>query len=106
GLNTIYYTDFDDGALVFRPEIGFGLSGFKLVYGYNWNLTNKEFRGINSNFVGLTYVLPFKRKKSFREIKMMNKQNCFLPLSFFFHKHTESLSQHPTERHIFVKCLI
>jgi hypothetical protein len=73
GLNTIYYTDFDDGALVFRPEIGIGLSGLKLVYGYNWNLTNKEFRGINSNFVGLTYILPLKRKKLFREIKMINK---------------------------------
>jgi|GEM_PF-1762120 len=73
GLNAIYYTDFDDGAFVFRPEIGFGLSGFKLVYGYNWNLTNKEFKGINAHFAGITYALPLKRKKSFREIKIINR---------------------------------
>lgn len=70
GLNAIYYTDFDEGAFVLRPEIGFGLYGFKLVYGYNWNLTNKDFRGINTHFAGITYAIPVKKTKTTREINI------------------------------------
>lgn len=70
GLNAIYYTDFDDGALVLRPEIGFGLFGLKLVYGYNWNLTNKDFRGINSHFGGITFSFPFRKPNVVREVEV------------------------------------
>ncbi|MFA7686722.1 MAG: hypothetical protein WCY25_02530 [Moheibacter sp.] len=70
GLNAIYYTDFDDGALVFRPEIGFGLFGLKLVYGYNWNLTNKDFRGINSHFGGITFSFPVKKPQRLKELEI------------------------------------
>ena len=51
GLNMIYYTDFGNGTLVFRPEIGAAISNFKLVYGYNFKLTNSAFNGINRNLV-------------------------------------------------------
>lgn len=70
GLNAIYYTDFDDGAFILRPEIGFGVLGLKLVYGYNWNLTNKDFRGINSHFGGITFSFPFKKPNVVRELEI------------------------------------
>lgn len=47
GLNMIYYTDFGNGTLVFRPEIGAAIFNFKLLYGYNFKLTNTAFNGIN-----------------------------------------------------------
>lgn len=74
GLNAIYYTDFDDGALVFRPEIGFGLFGLKLVYGYNWNLTNKDFKGINSHFGGITFSFPVKKPQRIKELEIKYSQ--------------------------------
>ena len=63
GLNMIYYTDFDNSALVFRPEIGFGIQNFKLVYGYNANLTKYRLDRINKNLVGLTYCFKLKQLK-------------------------------------------
>ena len=41
GANMIYYTNFTNGTLVFRPEIGFGYLNFKFVYGYNFSLTKR-----------------------------------------------------------------
>lgn len=75
GLNAIYYTDFDDGALVFRPEIGGGILGFKIVYGYNWNLTNKNFRGINNHFAGITYSFPIRKTTKIKEVKINSNKN-------------------------------
>ena len=63
GLNMIYYTDFDNSNLVFRPEIGFGLDKFKLVYGYNVKLTKNGLDRINKNLVGLTYCFKLKQLK-------------------------------------------
>jgi hypothetical protein len=63
GLNMIYYTDFDNSSLVFRPEIGFGLEKFKLIYGYNANLTNYRLDRINKHLVGLTYCFKLKQLK-------------------------------------------
>jgi len=64
GLCTIYYTDFDKGTWRLRPEIGFGLDRFKLVYGYNIPLTNKEFDKINESNISLTVLLQIKKMKS------------------------------------------
>ena len=63
GLNMIYYTDFDNGSLVFRPEIGIGFDNFKLVYGYNANLASYRLDRINKNLVGLTYCFKLKQLK-------------------------------------------
>lgn len=63
GLNLIYYTDFDKSALRFRPEIGIGLSRFKIVYGYNISLTNKDFEKINKSNVGLVVLFGIKKVK-------------------------------------------
>lgn len=35
GINFIYYKGPNDQSLVFRPEVGFGMGRYKLVYGYN-----------------------------------------------------------------------
>lgn len=64
GLTMIYYTNFEGGALRFRPEIGFGLHRFKLVYGYNIALTNKEFEGINTDNMSFVILLPVRKLKS------------------------------------------
>lgn len=63
GLNLIYYTDFDNSALRFRPEIGIGLSRFKIVYGYNISLTNKDFEKVNKSNIGLMVLFGLKKVK-------------------------------------------
>jgi hypothetical protein len=72
GLNLIYYTDLDDSALRFRPEIGIGLSRFKIVYGYNISLTNKDFDKINKSNIGLMVLLGLK--------KIKDRGNTFKPM--------------------------
>ena len=61
GINTIYYTNFTSNALRLRPEIGFGYGKWKIVYGYNIPLTNKEFPGINKNNIAVAYLFKLKR---------------------------------------------
>lgn len=63
GVNIIYYTDFENSALRFRPEIGVGLSRFKIVYGYNLLLTNKDFDKINKSNISLMLLLQLKKIK-------------------------------------------
>jgi len=57
GANMIYYTDFNNGTLVFRPDIGFGFGHFKFVYGYNFRLTKNNLAEIDysvgSIFIGI-----------------------------------------------------
>jgi hypothetical protein len=60
GLNLIYYTDFSQSGFVFRPEIGFGATIFKLVYGYNFKLSG-TLENINHNQVNVTICLNFKK---------------------------------------------
>jgi hypothetical protein len=61
GLNMIYYTDFDNASLVFRPEIGFGFQNFKFVYGYNAILTNHKLDGINKHLGSVVYCFKLKK---------------------------------------------
>lgn len=61
GLNAIYYTNFHASSLRFRPEIGFGFSTFKLAYGYNVPLTNKDFNQINKNNISLMVLFQVKK---------------------------------------------
>lgn len=61
GLNMIYYTDFDNASLVFRPEIGFGFESFKFVYGYNAILTSHKLAGVNRNLGSIIYCFKLKR---------------------------------------------
>ncbi|MBK8499932.1 MAG: hypothetical protein IPL52_14210 [Flavobacteriales bacterium] len=61
GAQAIYYTDGSEGALVFRPEYGLGLFKFKLTYGYNLRITNKDMPGLNSHLLNATYCFRLKR---------------------------------------------
>jgi hypothetical protein len=61
GLNAIYYTNFEEGSLVFRPEIGTTVVGLKIFYGYNWKLTNTNFKGINSHQLGIAFLIPISK---------------------------------------------
>ncbi|MFA7615225.1 MAG: hypothetical protein WCY16_01420 [Weeksellaceae bacterium] len=66
GLNLIYYTDFDESSLRFRPEAGLAFGKVKIFYGYNVALTNKNFEGINKNNFGVTYLFGVKKLKQER----------------------------------------
>jgi hypothetical protein len=63
GLNAIYYTNFEEGSLVFRPEIGTTVLGLKIFYGYNWKLTHTDFKGINSHQLGIAFLVPVAKPK-------------------------------------------
>ncbi|ANQ48589.1 hypothetical protein MY04_1212 [Flammeovirga sp. MY04] len=63
GLNLVNYTDFKNNSLRFRPEIGAGLWEFRIVYGYNFAITNREFEGINTHNFTLNLMLRVKKIK-------------------------------------------
>jgi hypothetical protein len=62
GINLIYYTDFNKGSLVFRPEYGFGIEQVRLVYGYNAKIINSKFNLINKQQAALLYSFNLKKQ--------------------------------------------
>ena len=65
GVSLLYYSDFHDGAFVFRPEIGIGNGPMKMTYGYNDKFTNTIFEKVSKNVFQLTYcfkLIRFKKK--------------------------------------------
>lgn len=68
GLNAIYYTNNNEGSLQLRPELGIGLSTFKVVYGYNAAITNKQFDRINKHMLSLAYTPRIVKLKDRRGI--------------------------------------
>ncbi len=64
GLNVIYYTDFEESTLRFRPEIGMGLGKWKVVYGYNIPITNKKYELVNTHTIGIAVVFGAKKIKT------------------------------------------
>jgi len=67
GINAIYYTDFDESSLRIRPEIGIGFDRWKVVYGYNLPLYNRNFDAVNRSTVSLTFLFGIKKLKTIRE---------------------------------------
>ena len=63
GLNIINYTDFRENSFCLRPEIGVGFGVFRIVYGYNFAITNKDFEGINRHNFGLNIMFKLKTIK-------------------------------------------
>jgi hypothetical protein len=63
GLNLQYYTDLKRGSLVFRPEAGFGMSFWKLAYGYNAPLTNKNLDRVNRHVVTGVFFIRLPKSK-------------------------------------------
>ncbi|MFY8037240.1 MAG: hypothetical protein ACOVMQ_08735 [Cyclobacteriaceae bacterium] len=64
GLNLIYYTNFDEATLRFRPEIGMGVNGCKIVYGYNIVVNNKSSILINDHNLGIVVLFKLKKLKT------------------------------------------
>ena len=62
GANVIYYTDFHNFTLKFRPEIGVGIRRARIVYGYNLSLINKNFEGISNHVIGINYLIRVHKK--------------------------------------------
>lgn len=67
GFNLIYYTDFENSSLRFRPETGIGYSFFRVVYGYNLAITNSDFPGINKHNFGVNIFLNLKNIKTIKD---------------------------------------
>ena|SRR6201991_1096119 len=63
GGSMIYYTNFDAGSLVLRPEFGIGMERFKMVYGWNVKITNKDFERINTHLFSFSYLITLKTIK-------------------------------------------
>lgn len=63
GANMIYYTNFHGGSLVLRPEFGIGMERFKMVYGWNVKITNKDFDRINTHLFSFSYLITLKTIK-------------------------------------------
>jgi hypothetical protein len=60
GLNLIHYTSFNSSAFRFRPEVGMGFGHFRMVYGYNFTVTNKHFDQLNTHLFALHILLDLK----------------------------------------------
>lgn len=68
GINVVNYTDFESNTLRLRPEVGIGIFGFyKMVYGYNLAIINKDFKGINTHTFSVIVPIKLKRIKEVRE---------------------------------------
>ncbi len=57
GANALYYMNPDEGSLCLRPEIGMHCPYFKLSYGYNIPVTNKDMKGINGSNLNITIFI-------------------------------------------------
>ena len=61
GAQAIYYTNGTEGSFVLRPEYGIGLFKFKITYGYNFRLSNKDMPGLNTHVANAAYCFRLKR---------------------------------------------
>lgn len=60
GINLINYTNFEENSIRFRPEFGLGFGRFRLYYGYNLPLTNRNFLDVNNHLIGVNLLLDLK----------------------------------------------
>jgi len=60
GANLICYTNLSSAAWCFRPECGMNILNCKVVYGYNYLFTNKQFAGVSSHVVSFIFLIKLK----------------------------------------------
>ena len=60
GVNLINYTNFEENSIRFRPEFGLGFGRFRLYYGYNLPITNKNFLDVNDHLIGINLLFDLK----------------------------------------------
>lgn len=59
GVSMLYYTDFTQGSLRFRPEIGISMLGLRLYHGWNFSVDKYNPMPLNTRFIAASYYLPF-----------------------------------------------
>ncbi|MFN6944498.1 MAG: hypothetical protein ACK4ND_06090 [Cytophagaceae bacterium] len=67
GLNLLYYSNFKQGALVFRPEVGIGFDRLRIIYGYNIVITNRSSGFASSHLIGINILFNLKKLKEVKE---------------------------------------
>lgn len=60
GINLINYTNFEENSIRFRPEFGLGFGRFRLYYGYNLPITNRNFLDVNNHLIGINLLFDLK----------------------------------------------
>jgi len=63
GLDLIYYSYQNDGQLRLRPQIGLGILGFEIVYGYNIRFGQERISWINDHNFKIIYSFGLFDKK-------------------------------------------
>ncbi len=63
GLNIVSYTNFNKFSLVFLPEIGVHNVIFKLMYGYQSHLINKNALPTNRHQITFGYYLLWQKDR-------------------------------------------
>lgn len=64
GIGSVWYFDMKkNNSLRLRPEIGYGSDHFKLTYGFNMAITNKDMPNVSKHMLSFVYFLNFKRNK-------------------------------------------
>jgi hypothetical protein len=59
GASMLYYTNFSEGSLRFRPEVGISMLGVRLYHGWNFSVDRYNPLPMNSSFFGLSYFVKF-----------------------------------------------
>ncbi|MEO5930364.1 MAG: hypothetical protein ABIR47_10570 [Candidatus Kapaibacterium sp.] len=60
GMNLAYYTDFNQGTLRLKPELGVGLLVARLVYSLSIPITNGGYSGIGMHQLSLRAYIPIR----------------------------------------------
>lgn len=63
GCYFIYYTNFHQSSLQFRPAIGAGFDRVFFFYGRNMRITNTNFNNVSKNMVGINLFFDVKKYK-------------------------------------------
>ena len=64
GLDLIYYSSKNNGQFRVRPQVGLGLMGFEIVYGYNIRFGQEKVNWINDHNIKIIYSFGvFDKKK-------------------------------------------
>lgn len=63
GLNGVWYLGMEDEESVrFRPEIGYGNGRFKVTYGLNMAISNKDMPNVSKHMLSFVYFFNFNKK--------------------------------------------
>ena len=59
GVSMLYYTDFNQGSLRFRPEVGISMLGIRVYHGWNFSVDKYNPMPMNTRFIAASYYIPF-----------------------------------------------